>query len=309
MKKAKQKSKAIWPALRWIGLFLIFFLIWFFYWLFKKEKAAAVAKQAALPIVGNGNSLLTTANGNSGGGTNSNPNAPSAPVATLGAGSQGQGNNSSLTINWAYAGATPTKFNLLRADATGPYANAFGWVSSDISANARSFTTTGLNEGVAHRFKILATNANGSTESAIIDMPANYLSTTGGGGGGGGVNPPPVSTGQHLNNAAWTAPAQSAAATLKLIGCEPSPVLNATLSATSNPNLWKITPQLQGTYDVSQLILNGRLIANAPFFVALDEEHQLCRRAMNGATSFDFWWDISKPHIHEVLEFVVTKRA
>ena len=102
---------------------------------------------------------------------------PVPPVPALGAGSHAQGNNSSLTLNWTYPSTAPavTKFNVLRADATGPYANVFSWTSPDISPNDRSYTTVGLQQGVAHVFKVVATNATGSTESAVVNMSATYL--------------------------------------------------------------------------------------------------------------------------------------
>ena len=143
--------------------------------------------------------------------------------------------------------------------------------------------------------------ANGITKTVQVTFTNASLGIT--------ATPPPVAVGGYLNNANWTPPAQTAPPTLKLISCRTSDFLNLTMDTTSNPELFKITPVPGGTYGASQLYLDGRLIPNAPFFVRLDQQLQLARRAMtNPNEGFGNWWNENFQK-HELIEFVVTKRA
>ena len=148
---------------------------------------------------------------------------------------------------------------------------------------------------------LVALTANGITKTVQVTFTNASLGIT--------ATPPPVAVGGYLNNANWTPPAQTAPPTLKLISCRTSDFLNLTMDTTSNPELFKITPVPGGTYGASQLYLDGRLIPNAPFFVRLDQQLQLARRAMtNPNEGFGNWWNENFQK-HELIEFVVTKRA
>jgi endoglucanase len=99
------------------------------------------------------------------------PVLPGAPSVTATAG------DARITLNWA-AASNATGYTVQRsASAGGTFANIV-----TLGATARNHVDSGLTNGTAYFYRVLATNAAGSTASSVVTA-----TPVGSGGGGGGT--------------------------------------------------------------------------------------------------------------------------